>query len=147
MPSRRCGKQAAGSDAADRIEVLGHVDHSELVPLMLASVLVVAPTRPDFPEGRCMSVMEALILERPVVAPNFGPFPYLVDDDVNGLLFAPGSRDDLARSLSRCLTDESTLRRLSEGAARSGLTLRRPEYSFADAFAALETRRACESGA
>ena len=57
--------------------------------------MVVTPTQSQFPEGRCMATMEGLVMGVPVIAPNFGPFPFLVKHGENGLLFEPDSSHDI----------------------------------------------------
>jgi glycosyltransferase involved in cell wall biosynthesis len=79
--------------------VLGRVPHTDLPAVMCRARAVVAPTRPEFPEGRCMVVLESLVLGVPVVAPDSGPFPYAIAHETNGLLFARGDREDLRRCL------------------------------------------------
>ena len=53
-----------------------------------------------------MSVMEGLVMGLPVIAPNFGPFPYLVKDRVNGLLYVPDSVEQLGRTIDLLLDDD-----------------------------------------
>ena len=90
-----------------------------------------------------MVVLESLVLGVPVVAPDFGPFPYAVQHLVNGLLFEPGSRESLRQMLASALQGGTT-DRLREGAARSGRELLASQQSFANAvdstFAAVEAR-------
>lgn len=88
----------------DKVRLLGYVNHDQIVGVMRRCFVVVAPTRKEFPEGRCMSAMEGMVMGLPVVAPDFGPFPYLVQDNVNGLLYKPNSRDDLRDKIILLLT-------------------------------------------
>ena len=82
-------------DLAGRVLMLGRIAHGQLPSILRHVGIVVTPTRPEFPEGRCMVVLESLVLGVPVVAPDFGPFPYAVQHLVNGLLFEAGSRESL----------------------------------------------------
>ena len=90
-----------------------------------------------------MVVLESLVLGVPVVAPDFGPFPYAVQHLVNGLLFEAGSRDALRQSLALTLQPQ-TLGRLRQGAATAGRELLASQQGFAKAvdstFAAAEAR-------
>ena len=128
---------------AGRILILGRIPHVQLPSILRKVEIVVAPTRPEFPEGRCMVVLESLALGVPVVAPDFGPFPYAVQHLVNGLLFEAGSRDSLRENLALTLETER-LDRLRMGAASTGRELLASQQGFAEAvdstFAAAEAR-------
>ncbi|MGH8241820.1 MAG: glycosyltransferase [Steroidobacteraceae bacterium] len=130
-------------DLAGRVLMLGRIDHGQLPSILRHVSLAVTPTRPEFPEGRCMVVLESLVLGVPVVAPDFGPFPYAVQHLVNGLLFEAGSRESLRQNLALALQGDA-IDRLREGAARTGRELLASQQSFANAvdstFAAVEAR-------
>lgn len=115
------------------IEVMGRVPHMELVNILNCSKLMVTPTRNGFPEGRCMSAMEALIMGVPVVAPDFGPFPYLVKDGYNGILFKPNSVVDLKNSIAKIVRDSLFDAALRKGAKETGTKLIDPPLKFAQA--------------
>lgn len=117
----------------DRIDFLGRVSHLELGRIMQSSHFVVTPTRSTFPEGRCMVVMEALAVGTPVVAPDFGPFPYLVEHQVNGLLFSPDLIEDLQEKLLIGLEDDLLYRNISAGAKSSGEKLIQPKVTYSKA--------------
>ena len=118
---------------AERVDFLGRVSHMQLGRVMKQSQLVATPTQSRFPEGRCMVVMEALALGIPVVAPGFGPFPYLVRDGVNGLLYRPDSIDELEETIRNALVDEALYRTLANGAKQSGRELLQPKVSYSQA--------------
>jgi glycosyltransferase involved in cell wall biosynthesis len=52
-----------------------------------------------WPENAPLVLLEARAAGCPVVAPAIGGVPELVEDGVDGLLYAPGDPDDLARAL------------------------------------------------
>lgn len=117
----------------DRVLYLGFLNRSTLSGLVRASHVVVTPTRSHFPEGRCMIMAEALVLGKPVVAPDYGPFPFYLEHDVDGLLFKPDSVDDLTAQLARLLEDPACLQRLAHGAAAKGRLLLDPKRTYLDA--------------
>lgn len=82
------------------VDVKGRVDHDQLPLYISQAHLMVTPTRSEFPEGRCMSAMEALACGVPLIAPDNGPFPYLVEDDVNGKLYEVDNVPDMTRKLN-----------------------------------------------
>lgn len=121
----------------DRVQLLGTVAHQNLVPLLVSSHALVTPTQPTFPEGRCMAAMESLVAGTPVIAPDFGPFPYLVEHNVNGILFEAGSVNALEAALTAVIEQPAHYDKLSEGARQSGAVLTKSSSSFADAVARL----------
>ena len=124
---------------SNKVELLGMVPHDNLAKLIENSTVVVTPTRSDFPEGRCMATMEGLVMGVPVIAPNFGPFRYLVKHAENGLLFKPDSVSDLQQSLFKLIDDERLYRRLCEGARCSSKALRSQGPNFSKALRAVFT--------
>ncbi len=80
-----------------------------------------------------MVVMEGLVMGVPVIAPNYGPFPFLVKDDTNGILYEPNSTQQLQAGIDALLTDDKQYKRLAEGAHQSGQSLLEPELRFSQA--------------
>jgi glycosyltransferase involved in cell wall biosynthesis len=70
-----------------------------------------------------------------VIAPDYGPFPYMVKHEDNGLLYRPDDVDALAAALGRVLQDAGLRARLDEGALRWGRHFMHPETTFARALA------------
>ncbi len=117
----------------DKVHVIGPLAHSEVSSVIRAAWAVVTPTRSELPEGRCMSAMEALACGIPVVAPDAGPFPYLVKNGVNGLLFEQDSVAGLASAIRRLITEPGLRASLSENAFRDRHQLIEPEVRFGGA--------------
>jgi len=115
------------------VQLIGSVKHMDLASIVSHSELVITPTKPSFPEGRCMVVMESLVLGVPVIAPNFGPFPYLVQHKENGLLFQPGSVSSLQEMLGLFMGNESLQLDLKQGSIMSGKKYIKPNQSFGQA--------------
>jgi len=109
---------------------MGLLSHEKLAGIIRQSYVVVTPTRSVFPEGRCMATMEGLAMKVPVIAPDFGPFPYLVQHGVNGLLFRPDSIDDLQSKINSVLDDAGLYTRLRNGAYETGKKLLDPPVTF-----------------
>ena len=80
-----------------------------------------------------MTTMEGLVMGKPVVAPDFGPFPFLVQHGTNGLLFESDSVEDLRRKIFQLLDDEALYRRLEAGAAESSRLLQLARVNFGGA--------------
>jgi glycosyltransferase involved in cell wall biosynthesis len=109
---------------------LGMLPHDKLAGVIYQSYMVATPTQTAFPEGRCMATMEGLAMKIPVIAPDFGPFPYLVEDGINGLLFSPDSIDDLRRKINAVLDDPELYARLRNGADETSKKLLDPPVTF-----------------
>jgi glycosyltransferase involved in cell wall biosynthesis len=78
-------------------------------------VAVVPSVQPE-PFG-CV-VIEAMAAGTPVVGSNNGGIAEQIEDGVSGILFAPGSAQDLAQALDRLLTDAEYRQRTSEEGRR-----------------------------
>lgn len=116
-------------------KLIGRLPHHALAGLMSRCKVVVTPTRTKFAEGRCMVVMEAQVLGIPVIAPDFGPFPYLIQHKKNGLLYEPDSIVNLAANLDILLDNDALYAQLCAGAKRSGDALLVPPLTFGQAVA------------
>lgn len=118
-----------------QVKILGPLSHEELGGVMRGAKIIVTPTQKKCPEGRCMVTMEGLAMGVPVVAPDYGPFPYLVKHGVNGLLYEVDSLEDLAQKISKAVFDKQLYLKLKKGADASSAGLLVPEVSFAKALA------------
>lgn len=117
----------------DRIEVLGPVEFEAVFAHMKQAAVVVTPSQSRFPEGFCKSAMEAFYVGTPVIAPHYGPFPYMVKHDENGLLYLPDDVSALAQALQRYLGDDSLRAHLEMGARHWGEIFMHPETTFVKA--------------
>ena len=114
----------------DKVVFEGYVRQENLGSIINASYLIVTPTKSICPEGRCMVVMEAFAFGVPVVAPDYGPFPYLVENRINGLLYQVDSVIDLRKKLKEILQDSDFKRALSRKALDKGKELMVPKLTF-----------------
>ncbi len=69
---------------------------------------------PSLSEGLPLSILEALALEKPVVATNVGGIPEIVDDGVSGYLVPPADSRQLADRISEALADSETATALAK---------------------------------
>lgn len=114
--------QAARLGVADRVLLAG--ERNDAVDIAgAADVFVITSTREELP----LAVLEAMSLERPVVATNVGGIPDAVFDGETGLLVPSGDAQALAGALARVLDDPGLARSL--GAAGRELV----ERSFSPA--------------
>ena len=61
---------------------------------------------PSFFEGMGRVLLEAMAMEKPVVASRVGGIPDLVDDGLNGFLISPGDVKELSDAIMKVLTDK-----------------------------------------
>ena len=80
-----------------------------------------------------MATMEGLVLGKPVIAPNNGPFPFLVKDKQNGLLFHPDSVEDLSIKINKVVEDDELYARLKKGAEETAKILVKAPINFSKA--------------
>lgn len=116
----------------NKVILLGNIAHEYLPKLYKLAYIVVTPTQ-QAKEGRCMSAMESLIMNVPVIAPNGGPFPFLIKHEINGLLYTTDSIQDLTLKINRIFADTKLYKNLINGAHLTGLNLIEPELSFSRA--------------
>lgn len=93
-------KLARESGLADRVRFLGHVDDEELRTAYLRCDVF---CQPGTAELQSLVTLEALSASKPVVLANAMALPHLVDNGINGYLFEPGDRNDLAEKLDAIL--------------------------------------------
>lgn len=84
----------------DRVRFLGLVSDEELRQAYLRCDVF---CQPGTAELQSLVTLEALSASRPVVLANAMAPPHLVDEGVNGYMFKPGDRQDLADKLDRIL--------------------------------------------
>jgi glycosyltransferase involved in cell wall biosynthesis len=101
----------------------GVMDHVRLVGAQIDLPSVIAAcdviVQPSLNEGMGRTVLEALVMGRPVIASQVGGLPDLIEHGVNGLLVPPASSAALAHAVCSLLLDSGRLKRMSGGARRS----------------------------
>lgn len=106
---------------AHRIRFKGKIPHKEVYRQLLAGTVLVTPTRRGL-EGRCMVALEGLAMGVPVVAPDAGPFPYMIKPGVNGLLYKDGSVNSLREKITQVIDDPVYRGALAKGAIEMSAT-------------------------
>jgi glycosyltransferase involved in cell wall biosynthesis len=106
--------RAAG--LGDRFEYVGEIDRAEKVAFLHSLDVLSVPTVYKEPKG--LFVLEALAAGVPVVQPEHGAFPELLEATGGGVLFRPEDDKDLALKLSEILVDPRRRRELSDHGCR-----------------------------
>jgi len=87
----------------DKIEWRGFVPYSE-VPVALAQIDIFV--YPSWHEGFGRSIMEALAMEKAVVATRVGGIPDLIKDNENGFLVSPHNPQELAQKIKTLMENK-----------------------------------------
>jgi glycosyltransferase involved in cell wall biosynthesis len=92
---------------ADRVELIGAVDHDQLPALLATATVCVVPQAADLTPNPAVvyptKMLEYMACKRPVVAPRRDSVQLVVDAGREALLFEPGDPIDLARKVLRLL--------------------------------------------
>lgn len=91
----------------------GPIPHQKIAQAFAAIDVLVVPS--VWLENAPFVIREARVARVPVVASNLGGMAEMVRHQVDGLLFEPGSADDLRRALARLTDEPGLLERLREG--------------------------------
>jgi glycosyltransferase involved in cell wall biosynthesis len=116
------------------VRFLGQIPYIEIYPYLCAATVLIAPTQSVFPEGRCKSVVEAFFAGIPVITPDYGCFPYLVEHGVNGLVYPADSVRELTDAIVNLMQNPELILQLREGAVNTGKKLFKSR-SFKDTLA------------
>lgn len=130
--------------AVVRERMLGFLPLPRILALMQRASWLVVPSiwYENFPR----TIVEAYACGLPVIASRLGALPELVEDGRTGLLFEPGSADDLARKLQWAHSHPDEMKRMGDAARARYETMYTPERNlamlneiYADAIAAERT--------
>jgi glycosyltransferase involved in cell wall biosynthesis len=88
----------------DSVRLLGHRSPEECFAALLTARAVIIPSRVY--EGFPVTVAEAFAHGVPVIAPDHGPFPEIIENGLSGLLFRPGDPADIRRQVERLSSDD-----------------------------------------
>jgi glycosyltransferase involved in cell wall biosynthesis len=111
------------------VDWLGKLPRETVLDEMARSRFLVLPSR--WYEGLPMVIIEAMSLGTPVIVPDHGPFPTIVSDSRDGLLFRPNDRESLAHVLRKAMRlSPSVWRRYSLAARTTYLENWTPERNY-----------------
>ncbi len=100
---------------ADRFEYAGELDFEEKVRFLKNCSVFCVPTR--YPEQDGIAYLEAMAAGVPVVAPEIGQLPELVQITGGGLLVPPENPEAIAKAISRLCDDPVNAREMGTAAA------------------------------
>ncbi len=109
-PERETLEALAAQVAPGRVVFHGRLDKPALSELLRSCAVAVVPSR--WQENQPLSVLEAMAVGLAVVVSDLGGLPELVDDGVDGRVFASEDVADLSRVLAELLDDPDSAHRL-----------------------------------
>jgi glycosyltransferase involved in cell wall biosynthesis len=109
--------------ALDAVEHVGEVEFAEKQAFLRGVHVLSVPT--VYHEAKGLYVLEALAAGTPVVQPNHGSFPELIEQTGGGILYDPDAPGALAAGLARVM-DDTALRR---GCGRRGYNAVRASFT------------------
>lgn len=98
----------------DRIKLLGFLNHDEMIETIRKCKFVVLPS--IWYDNCPYSVLETLVIGKPVIASNIGGIPELVKDNENGFIVKPNNVEELARKMKELFENKELLQKFSEQA-------------------------------
>jgi glycosyltransferase involved in cell wall biosynthesis len=87
-----------------RVRITGWISSAQVREELLASRALVLPS---FAEGLPVVIMEAMVLQRPVITTAVAGIPELVRNGENGWLVSAGAIDELTDAMANCLATPS----------------------------------------
>jgi glycosyltransferase involved in cell wall biosynthesis len=111
---------AAHLGLGQRIEFLGAVDRPRIGQLLREATVFVLASR-SHSESFGIAAVEAMALDRPVIASSVGALPDIIEHDRTGMLVPPGDPQALADAMRRALANRQLREQLGRAA---GLAVR-----------------------
>lgn len=103
------------SKAKQNVTYLGSVPYDEIKQKIQDATVCVFPS---FAEAFPVSWLEAMAMEKPIVASNIGWANEMVDDADNGFLVHPTSHDIFAEKINTLLNDEELCLKMGKSARK-----------------------------
>lgn len=105
---------------ADKVDVIGPVDHDQLPALLATATVCVVPAAADLTPSPTVvfptKLLEYMACRRAVVAPRRETLTHVVENNREALLFEPGDPIDLARKVLRLLGEPLLRGRIAQNA-------------------------------
>ncbi len=110
------------------IEFLGFKSGAEKWEILRNSLCVVLPS--EWYENFPVTVLEAFMASKPVVAARLGGLPYIVEEGKSGLLFEAGNVNELAQRIQSLVDEPAEAARMGQCARRLSETKYGPEQGY-----------------
>lgn len=113
-------KLIAELNIKDHVLLLGKISQDEIKKIYQESAVVVVPSLSDT-EGTPTVLFEAGASGRPVIASRVGGIPYIIENNINGLLVEPNNSKELAKKIIDLLKDKEKIAKMGEKAREKTL--------------------------
>lgn len=100
---------------AERVSLLGH--RSDIPDLLAAADVFVMPS---LSEGTPLSLLEAMVAGKPIIATRVGGIPDVLGEGGSGVIVAPGDVDAMSDALAALLASSDERARLGQAAEERG---------------------------
>lgn len=114
-------KTLVKSGDMSNVHVMGKMQKEEVFHYVKYSAFVVVPS--EWYENLPYSLIEALLLAKPVLGADIGGIPELVLNEITGRLFQPGNATDLRSKIQAMMADNHTLTQMGNNAKEHVLKL------------------------
>jgi glycosyltransferase involved in cell wall biosynthesis len=94
------------------INLLGRIDHNQLLKLYLKSKIIIAPSVWPEPLGRF--TLESIVTRTPLISTKTGGIPEIIRDQETGLLVEPNNPQQLAEAIKELLTNKKLYEKISK---------------------------------
>jgi glycosyltransferase involved in cell wall biosynthesis len=119
-----------GAKGIGNIQFLGFKSGDEKWQLLRNSLCLVVPS--EWYENFPVTVLEAYMAAKPVVASRMGGLPYIVEDGQSGLLFEAGKVGDLVQKIQHLVDDPAGAVRMGACGRRLSETKYGPEQGYSN---------------
>ena len=114
----------------NNIQFLGFKSGEEKWELLRNSLCVVLPS--EWYENFPVTVLEAYMAAKPVIASRLGGLPYIVDDGQTGLLFEAGKIGELVQKIQHLVDNPTDAERMGASGRRLSETKYGPEQGYSN---------------
>jgi glycosyltransferase involved in cell wall biosynthesis len=127
-PQRAKLEKFAAEHKLSNVVFTGAKSGGDLTRLVSHAKFVVVPS--EWYDNSPLVIYESFSMGRPVVATTLGGMPELVEDGINGRLFAPKDVEELARVINELLSDQNRLHEMGRAAHQTAVREFDPEVHY-----------------
>jgi glycosyltransferase involved in cell wall biosynthesis len=121
-------EQMVAEEKLANVRFTGYLNGESLNRALSQARFTVLPS--EWYEVFGQSILESLVLGKPVIAARIGGMPELIDQHNDGLLFTPGAKDELAACLHRLWKEPEMTRQMGLNGRRKVLAQYAPDSHY-----------------
>jgi len=119
-----------GEKGVRNVELLGFKSGAEKFEILRNALCLVLPS--EWYENFPVTILEAFIASKPVIASRMGGLPYIVEEGKSGLLFEAANPEELAQKIQHLVDHPDEAARLGQRARRLSETKYGPEQAYSN---------------